>query len=340
MKSGYLRRYYILKIISNPSAFGVESGKHISFLELTDILKNMSKDPDTKDLFKDFCSPKDKNKGISHKTLKRDRDEIKVDFGCEIYSFRGKGFYLKQEIDKQTKSIFNKIEHFLISYKASFSDSNISSENTSLNSNIDFMGLITAIKSGKTISLSYDGWIADNNFHKIENKSYKPLHLKEKEKAWYLIALCLETHKIESFCLDERLTNLKIHDRSLLNNVSFDIDEHFKDSIGILLMDDIDTETITIKVANHHLKYLESKPMHHSQKVLNYPKKENTPIPVNYDDPDIWGEIQIRIKPNYEFIMELLKYNKWIYVTNPTNVVEFVKEYVDEVQKHYTAVKV
>ncbi|WP_373941603.1 hypothetical protein OEG92_18700 [Polaribacter sejongensis] len=78
--------------------------------------------------------------------------------------------------------------------------------------------------------------------------------------------------KITSFCLDERLREIRIFKRKMLEAIPFDHNAYFKDAIGIL-NDETKAEKIILQVANHHLKYLISKPIHASQRLILEPRK-------------------------------------------------------------------
>jgi len=55
----------------------------------------------------------------------------------------------------------------------------------------------------------------------------------------------------------------------------------------------------------------------------------------DYKNPDIWGVIEVHVMPNYEFLMEILKYNRWLKVIGPEQVVEYIKTNVNHIQKYY-----
>lgn len=159
------------------------------------------------------------------------------------------------------------------------------------------------------------------------------MHIKEKDKAWYLVTFSSKENKIQTFCLDERLHEIRIFKKKIENAYNFNEDLYFKNFIGIL-NDYTKPEKIIIKVANHHLKYLISKPLHVSQKIITEPKKWNTKI-LDYSDSNIWGTIEVCLKPNYEFIMEMLKYNQWVKIVSPKSVVDYFREHLLTVVKYY-----
>lgn len=181
--------------------------------------------------------------------------------------------------------------------------------------------------------MSYYGWYDDNKFEITIKKSLQPLQIKEKDKTWYLVTYCPKNNKIQTFCLDERLREIHIFKKKITGAINFNEAEYFKNSIGIL-NDATKPEKIVIQVANHHLKYLISKPLHSSQKITAEPKKWDTKT-LDYSDPEIWGTIEVYLKPNYEFIMEMLKYNHWVKITAPKSVVHNFKEQLGLIVNYY-----
>lgn len=116
-------------------------------------------------------------------------------------------------------------------------------------------------------------------------------------------------------CLDQRITNLVITKQPIENPLDFCERAYFKDTFGIL-KDDVKAEKIILKVANHHFKYIQTKKLHHSQEIIAYPEIMET-NDLDYKDTAIFGEISLFLKPNYEFLIELFKFNLWIKVVEP-----------------------
>lgn len=333
MSPEFLRRYYILKIVSNPVSFGIDNDTYVKLKELQNKLEDKQLE------FKDNTFLK-KLSSHNKKTIKRDLKIIYDEFGVEIKLKRNYGYYVNQgEVSEDVKSIFSRVELLLISRKSAEINSCISSEDSSLNTNIDTLGLINAIEKKYVIHVSYSGWYDDNEFEEIEKKPFQPLYLKEKDKAWYLLANSTETNEIKTFCLDDRIKEIKIFKKEVENPISFDGEAYFKNSIGIL-NEGKAVEKIKIKVVNHHLKYLLVKPLHKSQKLIALAKdmdlfefKEQGGL--SYENPDVWGEIEVTLKLNYELIMELLKYNQWIKIVSPPSVVKDFKEHLDLIVNYY-----
>jgi predicted DNA-binding transcriptional regulator YafY len=323
----FFRRYYILKIVSNPKYFGIYNDEYVSRLELQKVLIKK---------YEEFKGNTflDKLKFNSEKTLRRDLVYIKEFFGVEIKLKRNYGYYIKGgKLAPEMENVFYRVEHLLISTKVAESSSFITLDRATLNTKIDLLSLINAIEHKFLIYISYNGWYDDNKFESIEKIQFQPLHIKEKNKAWYLIAYDINNKEIRTFCLDERLNEIQIFNKKVEDPIEFNEEEYFRYSIGIL-SEGLEVEKIRIKVANHHLKYLLARPIHKSQKLISFAKEMNSDEH-NYSNPDIWGEIEVTLKTNYEFVLEMLKYNQWVKIISPKSVVDYFKEHLDLIAEYY-----
>lgn len=327
MTAEFFRRYYILKIVSNPRYFGIDTDTYVSKNELQNVLSKKYGE------FND-SSFLNKLKHTSEKTIKRDLDYIKINFGVAIKLKRNYGYYIKEgKLSQEIQNVFYRVEHLLISKKTAESSAYITPEKATLNTKIDLLSLINAIEHQMLIYISYKGWFEDNKFEEIEKKRYQPLHIKEKNKAWYLIAYAIEEKEIRTFCLDERLAELQFFNKKVAHPIKFNEAAYFENSIGIL-NEGLKAEKIKIKVANHHLKYLLARPIHKSQKLIAEAKEMNS-TELNYENPDMWGEIEVTLKVNYEFVMEMLKYNQWVKIIAPKSAVDYFKEHLHLIVNYY-----
>ena len=325
MSPEFLRRYYVLRIISNPKVYGINYNGFVPIHNLQSVLDSKRREYSDDKLF-------DKLTSHSAKTIKRDIKAIQSYFGIEILLKKNYGYYIEdfeQTID--LKEIYDKTELFLLNQKSTEWKDFITTERTSLNGSIDLSGIINAIDQKLLVHLKFNGWYDDNIFQNFEGY-VQPLHLKEINKDWYLIAYNQKTG-IYSFSLDNRVKELIITTKSVEDPINFDEKEYFKNTIGIL-NDNIKPEKIVLKVVNHHFKYLMSKPIHHSQKVISYPLLPETES-INYDDENIWGTIELFIQPNYEFMMEILKYNVWVQVLKPQSFINYIVRHLSKINSYY-----
>jgi hypothetical protein len=81
--------------------------------------------------------------------------------------------------------------------------------------------------------------------------------------------------------------------------IDIDVHEYFKDVYGIARLDG-EPETIKFHVDRHELPYLQTRPIHHSQKI------------VGRDKTGVF--MTIHVIPNTELLMELMSYGDGITV--------------------------
>ena len=270
----------------------------------------------------------------SEKTISRDVNDIQTFFGVEINHRRNYGYQLVEEIveNEAYQKIIDKTELFLASHKEEEWSNYVTTENSSLNPAINIFHIIRAIKEHYYVKISYDGWFDDDRFGVIKNTKVQPLHIKEANRAWYLIVYN-EEFGVKTICLDHRVTNLEFTTEKITHPFEFNPKEYFKNSFNIL-NDHSKPIRIVLKVANHHFKYLVSKPLHHSQKVLSSPVKMDT-LKLDYLDPEMWGKIEVFLQPNHEFIMEIFKYNLWVQVMEPESFAYKIARHYQFVAQHY-----
>lgn len=325
MTPEFLQRYYILRIVSNPKVYGIEKNGFVPLTDLQSALDHLRAD-NIDDLLYDKLSQN------SQKTIKRDLGKIKSYYQTIISHKRNYGYFLEEtEANESLQEVYEKTEIYLLHHHAHSWKNHITTSRTSLSSQVDLVPLIHAIEQQFLIELEYQGWYDDNGFQTIAG-FFQPLHLKEINKAWYLIAHN-EQYGIYAFCLDDRIKSFKINKQKVKQPIAFNAFDYYKNAIGILKTGML-PEWIHIQVANHHFKYLTNNPLHHSQQVVAHPKEVDT-NELDYSNPDIWGEIKVHVEPNYELLMELLKYNLWVKVVSPIHVKNYVKEHLGMIVEYY-----
>lgn len=325
MTPKFLRRYYVLRIISNPASYGLQDN-FTSLEQLQQALVQIRKRHQEDILY-------NKLEEFSRKTINRDLKSIESFYDVVIKHKRGSGFYLDEiaQNDRDLKEVFEKTELYLLNHHVHTWKQHITKAKTSLSNYVDIVALINAVDLTYLIYLEYDGWYEDNKFQTF--KGYvQPLHIKEINNQWYLLAY---NHKIgiQAYCLDNRIRRLDITTKISKNPIDFNEKEYFSNSIGILKTT-VEPQWIFLKVANHHYKYMHNNPICKHQVCLEKPKKPETEL-LDYNDPDMWGTIKIFVEPNYEFVMEILKYNLWVKVTGPANVKHEIKYHLELMMAYY-----
>ncbi|MFB9052324.1 helix-turn-helix transcriptional regulator [Formosa undariae] len=326
MTSEFLRHYYVLRIIKNPELYGLTK-PYVTYEELKQALAFIVERNYDDRLY-------EKLESNSKKTIKRDLEDIKSFYHIEIRLKRNHGYYILEQdfvMSDKLKEIFEKTELYLLHHHAHAWKQFVSISRTSLSAYVDMVALINAIECKYLIEVDYQGWYDDNRFQKLKNV-FQPLHIKEINNAWYLIAHNPEVG-MYSMCLDRRISSLFITNRVCKDPITFNESDYFKNSIGIL-KSDLQAVWIHIKVANHHFKYVENNPLHHSQVITFRPINLDTED-LDYSNERIWGELKIYVEPTYEFFMQILKYNLWVKIVSPAHVVAEMKLLLNQMSEYY-----
>ena len=325
MTPEFLRRYYILRIVSNPKVYGIEKNGFVPLIDLQNALDQLRMDNIDDPLYA-------KLNHSSQKTINRDLDKIKSYYQTVISYKRNYGYFMDDlEMTEALQEVYEKTEIYLLHHHAHSWKDHITTSRSSLSFQIELVPLIHAIEQQLLVELEYQGWYDDNGFQDITG-FFQPLHLKEINDAWYLVAHNAK-YGYHVFCLDDRIEAFKITKQQVKNPIAFNAFEYYKNVIGILKTGML-PEWIHIEVANHHFKYLTTNPLHHSQEVVAHPKATDTPE-LDYSNPDIWGELKVYIEPNYEFLMTIFKYNLWVRVVSPLHVKDFVKHHLELMMAYY-----
>jgi predicted DNA-binding transcriptional regulator YafY len=276
-----LRRYHliVLKIKNNP---------YISFKELESHIE------------KQFSDEKLHEVGVSRRTLQRDIENIRTEFGIEIkYDKRRNGYYIE---DTGFKSV---LDDFLDSFQVL----------NSLNGERDIAGfvlperhspkganhlspLIQAIKNTRQIAFSYQKFgEAKESIREVE-----PYVIKEFKGRWYLLARTVGKHDMKTYGLD-RIKELEISDVPFQKDVTVDFTEYFQSSFGIYTTENFPVEEVILSFDKYDGSYLKSLPLHHSQEVLC--------------DTDDEFRIKLRLRITPDFIMEMLSRSTSLKVIQP-----------------------
>jgi len=106
-----------------------------------------------------------------------------------------------------------------------------------------------------------------------------------------------------------------------IENSRIDFNEYFEDVIGVSVNPDMNPQKILISVKNELLPYIETKPLHGSQKI-----KER----------DINNSIlSIEVIPNYELESLLLSFGERLEVIEPLDLREKLADRINKMTNNY-----
>jgi predicted DNA-binding transcriptional regulator YafY len=263
---------------------------------------------------------------ISPRTLDRDLERIRADYGLDILYDKAKnGYYINKESSIKVSSFFKFLEIVSIAdiFSASLKDSHKMLEYVSFDDSKSFKG----IKNLKSILIA----IAQNrklhfiheNFTLKTFKTYviAPLLLKEYENRWYAIGVPDGMTTIRTFGID-RITELTIGEFSKIVKEVYEPELKVFDTIIGLDYEDKQPIKISLLVNDPHINYMTSLPIHSSQHI--HPQNENGQYLVDFF-----------LVPNYEFKAQVLKMGEKAVVVSPDKFKNEIKEILQNALKRY-----
>ena len=279
--------------------------------------------PSKLDLLK-FLNEKDFE--VSPRTLERDIDRIRADFGLEIvYSKADRGYFIDKSKSVKVESFFKFLEIVTVAdiLSKSLKDSNKLLDYVSFDDSKNFKGIenlkeiLIAISQKRKLHFSHE------NFWRNTLKKYEitPLLLKEYENRWYVIGVPDEMNEIRTFGID-RITELSLGTLSKLKRSLFKSQlKSFDDIIGLDFNQGEPTK-IRLLVNGVHIKYMRSLPLHHSQNIHTENEK---------------GQffVDFHLIPNYEFITQVLKIGNEVEVIYPEEFRNEIKNILTDSLKKY-----
>lgn len=151
-----------------------------------------------------------------------------------------------------------------------------------------------------------------------------PWYVKQYNNRWFLMAYNAEYNSITNFALDRILDLVIVEDVQFIKNEDIDFDDYFKDVIGVTIpKPEVTKQRILLQFSEKQYPYVASKPMHHSQEIVN--SEERT--------------IAIEVRPNYELEQQILSFGPDVEVLAPDNYREYILEKILNNYKKYAPVQ-
>lgn len=241
--------------------------------------------------------------GLSRRTIQRDIQNIRTEFGIDIeYHRSNQGYYIEEN------TMYSDTDRFLDSIDIHSSlNSEIGIPNFVLVEKHRPMGtqhlylLIHAIKNSFRVSFSYLKFgIALPSIRLLE-----PYAVKECRGRWYLIGRTKGLDDMKTYGLD-RIDDLILLDETFSKDNAIDVSEKFKYSYGIYSSDEYPIEDVILSFDARDGSYLKSLPLHHSQEIITDNKDEFV--------------IRLRLKITLDFIMELMSRSWSLKVIEPLSL--------------------
>lgn len=231
-------------------------------------------------------------KPLSRATFNRWKDAIFSQFGIIISCQRAGGYlyYIEnpEDIDE------NNLKKWMLD---SFAVGNLIGENLSLKDRIlvnqvpsarDYLAaLLEAMKENHTVTITYCAFGKTKSY----TFSIEPYCVKLFESRWYVLAHNVQYDDIRIYGLD-RIEDLKVEKSTFKLPKDFSASEYFSSYYGIVTNMNINPEHIVIRAYRDHIPYINSLPLHHSQRLL--------------EDNGEYADFELYLTPTYDFVMRLL----------------------------------
>jgi predicted DNA-binding transcriptional regulator YafY len=179
-----------------------------------------------------------------------------------------------------------------------------------------FTEIFNAIQNEIVLEIKYKGYKQEKPIGMIIH----PWYLKQFNNRWFVFGYNEQFNTLSNLAID-RIHSISVSDMKYRQNKDFDFDEYFDDVVGVTVKNDLKTEKILLKIAKDLWPYIESKPIHGSQKIKE--KSEN----------DILIELKVQI--NHELLSILFSYMENIEIIAPEGLRDKFKIISEALYKKY-----
>ncbi len=246
---------------------------------------------------------------VSHRTVQRDLEQIRVEFGLEIVFNRTHGGYKVDEGSSLDVSAFLRILELNTTADLlvrSLSESRDMLNYIDLEDSGGLRGiehlptLLSAIREHQVIRIDY-GFFGSGE---VRSYTIEPHLLKEYQQRWYVVAISSVRKGYRTFGLD-RIRQIEKLGRTFERDPEMDPKSLFQNTIGLNYSED-NPQRIRISCTRLQAEYLDALPIHSSQTKLS--------------ETDSEVEYGFHVVPNYEFIQRLLMMTGELTVLEPESL--------------------
>ncbi len=262
---------------------------------------------------------------LSSRTVQRDLEQIRFDFGIEItYDRHHDGYYIDRE---HSINLDNFLRFLEIAATAELLTESLKESGETLNfisfesqgnlrGSENLKPLLFAIRNHRKISFEYEKFQTSSR----QRRYVKPYLLKEYMNRWYLVGTTGTSDQFRIYGID-RITSLIVREDTFERKSGIYGSELFDNIIGVTCSDDKPIEVI-LSFTYLQGKYVKTLPLHHSQEILEDNKDEL--------------RIRLLISPNYEFRQRLLMLGPAVRVIRPQWLADEVKQSLQATLERYT----
>ncbi|WP_287678687.1 WYL domain-containing protein [Bacteroides sp.] len=166
-----------------------------------------------------------------------------------------------------------------------------------------------AMTSGLSLVVSYKPFWYDESYQLVID----PYFVRLFKQRWYLIGSSHKHNAIRTFAFD-RICDINISKDKFIMPEGLNVESYFSDSFGIMQQDNVQMETIRLKFIAEQGIYIETRPLHHSQKLISRTNE--------------YMVFEFNLKPTFDFFQELMSYGSDLEVLSPQSLREKITDCV------------
>lgn len=251
------------------------------------------------------------------RTFHRYRNAIQELFGIDISWNRNGNVYYIEHDDSRQSEIISRLFTELSVVNQAMEDSGITDRilfERSL-SGYEYLSLIVeSLTTRRVLKITYRSMGSG-----MESELMVcPHSLHQFGKRWYLLATVNEQRGV--YALD-RIEECQLTEDDYKFDPTLNPKTYFDEVIGVNLDDEYDCEDVVFRIYGGQRSYVEEIPLHKTQKRICYTKG--------------YSDYRVKVRPEYEFIHEILRLGQHAEILSPEWVREEVRWQAEQIIKRY-----
>jgi len=179
-----------------------------------------------------------------------------------------------------------------------------------------FTEIFNSIHYKKVLKIKYQGFKQS----KASQIILHPYFIKQFNSRWFLFGYNESLKIISNLALD-RIVEFQETNAKYIKNITIDFEDYFEDVVGVTVIENQPTQRILLKLSPSIWPYIESKPLHGSQKVVSR----------NLDG----AVIELNLQINFELTALLFSYGEGLKVLEPEELKLKIKTKAEALVSNY-----
>ena len=259
---------------------------------------------------------------ISERTIQRDIEQIRKDCDISIeYHRTHRGYFIEEDELSKNRIRFLQSQSMTTNFLEFMKENPKHADAIILSNDVNGKGIeyveqiLFAIRSNRQIEFLYQKFWDESP----KQFTIQPYALKEFQNRWYLVGILTGQETLFKFGLD-RILSFKVSTQKFVKRKEIDVKEHFSRMIGINSENE-KREIIRLVFKPVQAKYIETLPLHWSQKMMSTTEKEVV--------------FEYFLIPNYELTQKILSFGDQVKVLQSKWLIAEHKRILRNAMKQY-----